>query len=77
MAALLLNGAGLWVLQQIATSYGIRTNAIPRVRQGIALDVDIPYLASLAAVGAGSRVALILLLVLLRARFTVGAGRSA
>lgn len=65
---LVLSALGLWLLQELATSYGIRTSAVPRVRQGIAFDTDIAYLASLGAVAASVLAALVLLALLLRAR---------
>lgn len=70
---LALGAAGWWLVQELAATYGIRGSAVPRVRQGIALEADVAYLASLAAVAASLLAALALLALLLRARRTTAA----
>jgi hypothetical protein len=69
---LLLGAVSTWFTLLLATSYGIRGSAVPRVQQGIPFPADVGYLGALAAIALTFLVALVVLvrLVVARARLT-------
>ncbi len=69
---LLLGAVNTWFTLELATSYGIRDSAVPRVQQGIAFPADLAYLGALAAIAVTCLAALVVLLrlALARARLT-------